>query len=122
MKKLLVIDDDSLIRSAVSESFKDTDEVQVIEAKDGEAGLELALSEKPALILLDENMPKLSGQEVIEKLRNDEWGSNVPIVAFTVNDDIGLMNKKLQAGVTEYLDKSTSSPDAVAEVLKKYLS
>jgi len=122
MKKILVIDDDSLVRSAVSGSFQDSSDVEVIEAQDGEVGLELALNEKPDLILLDENMPKLSGQEVIEKLRNDEWGSSVPIVAFTINDDIGLMNKKLQAGVTEYLDKSTTSPDALVEVLKKYLS
>lgn len=122
MKKILVIDDDSLVRSSVLESFSENNEVEVLEAKDGEAGLALAISEKPDLILLDENMPKLSGQEVVEKLRNDEWGSSVPIVAFTVNDDIGLMNKKLQAGVTEYLDKSTIEPDALAEVLKKYLS
>lgn len=121
MKKLLVIDDDSLVRSAVVESFKDDSEIQVIEAHDGEAGLKVALSERPDLILLDENMPKLSGQEVIEKLRNDAWGAEVPIVAFTVNDDVSLMNKKLQAGVTEYLDKSTIEIDAVAEVIKKYL-
>lgn len=121
MKTVLLVDDDQLIREAIKVALESTD-IQVIEAVDGKAGLKEALESHPDLIVLDENMPEMNGQEVLENLRNDSWGAQAQVIAFTINDDIEVMNKKLQAGITEYLDKSTVEPAQLAELIVKRLS
>ena len=121
MKTVLLIDDDQLLRQNIKIAIAD-DDIVVLEANDGQEGLELALKEHPDVIVLDENMPKLQGQQVLEKLRNDSWGEKVQVIAFTVNDDIALMNKKLQAGVTVYLDKSTTNPEQLAQLIRERIA
>lgn len=116
MKTVLLIDDDQLIRDAIKVALETTD-LQILEASDGKEGLAKALEAHPDLIVLDENMPEMNGQEVLENLRNDPWGAQAKVIAFTVNDDIAVMNKKLQAGVTEYLDKSTIEPQQLADLI-----
>jgi len=120
MKTVLLIDDDSVIRARLKDLLE-AEAIQVLEADDGKPGLELALAHHPDLIILDENMPDMDGEAVMEALRNDAWGATARVIAFTVNDDITLMNKKLQAGVTEYLDKSTLDPEELVAIILKHL-
>jgi CheY-like chemotaxis protein len=121
MKTVLLIDDDELIRESIK-AVLINEGVTVLQAENGVLGLASALKNHPDLIVLDENMPEMNGQEVLENLRNDAWGADVQVIAFTVNDDITIMNKKLQAGVMEYLDKSTVEPAQLAELIIRRLS
>lgn len=121
MHKVLLIDDDQLIREAIKTVLIEHS-IEVLEAENGALGLDVALKNHPDLIVLDENMPEMNGQEVLEQLRNDAWGAQVQVIAFTINDDIATMNKKLQAGVTEYLDKSTVNPVQLAALIMQRLS
>lgn len=61
------------------------EEFHALGAKDGEEGLELALKEKPDLILLDVIMPKMDGMTMMKKLRKDNWGKKVPIILLLIN-------------------------------------
>lgn len=90
MAKILIVEDEqdmleALVDKLTSEGFK------IIEAKNGEDGLEKALKEQPDLILLDIVMPKMDGMTMMKKLREDKWGRKVPIILLTnlsVTDDI----------------------------------
>ncbi len=55
----------------------------VVEAKDGEEGLGVALRDHPDVILLDLRMPKMDGMTMMGKLREDDWGKQVPVIVLT---------------------------------------
>lgn len=118
MPKILIIEDETPLRTALVDTLLG-EGYDVLEAKDGEEGLRTSLSEKPDLILLDLLMPKMSGLEVMKKLREDQWGKKVPIVVLTnrVPDD------EIMADVTKYepayyLVKATLNLVEVVEKVK----
>lgn len=90
-KKILVVEDEPDLRQALAESLKH-EGFQVIEASNGEEGLEKAISDHPDLIILDILMPKMNGMEMMKKMRqNSAWGKKVPIIMLTnlsVDDSI----------------------------------
>ncbi|MFH1597442.1 MAG: response regulator [Patescibacteria group bacterium] len=102
--KILLAEDDSALRQAVSDKLT-REGFQVIEAKDGEEGLRLALAEKPDIILLDIIMPKMHGMEVLEKLRADQWGKTAKIILITNLADDYKVAKAAEMGVKDYLIK-----------------
>jgi DNA-binding response OmpR family regulator len=86
-KKILVVDDEQDLREAIITALS-YEGFEVIEAVDGENGLEVALREKPDLILLDVMMPKMDGIEMLARLRNDAWGNCVKVIIMTALDDM----------------------------------
>jgi len=79
MSKILVVDDEPNIRRLLKVSLGNRG-FDVVEAEDGEAALKMAASEKPDLIVLDVMMPKLTGHEVHDRLRQDEATKDTPIL------------------------------------------
>src|SRR5215468_3546789 len=77
----------------------------VVVASRGIEGLDMASKEMPDLILMDINLPDLSGREVTTKLRSDERFKLVPIVALTAQSQAGEREKAIVAGATGYLSK-----------------
>jgi len=77
----------------------------VIEADCGRAGLELALSARPDLILVDINLPDIDGYEITRRLRQTDGFDQVPIVALTANALEGDRQKALNAGCDGYISK-----------------
>lgn len=112
---VLVVDDEKDLREALSAALS-YEGINVLTAEDGEAGLRVALSEKPALILLDITMPKKDGLEVLKDLRADEWGKEVKVIVMTAHDDMGKIAEVLEAGGDEYVVKTDVS---LAEIVAK---
>src|SRR6478609_2686453 len=81
-KTILIIEDDKILADMYSDKFS-LGGYSVMSASDGEKGLELALSSKPDLILLDLALPKLKGMDVMGTLRTSDWGKTVPIIVLT---------------------------------------
>lgn len=80
----------------------------MIEAEDGEQALALALSEGPALLVLDKVMPKLDGFEVVRRLRDREESRRIPIVMLTDRAGEDDVLAGLDLGVNEYMPKPFS--------------
>ena len=80
--RVLIVDDDHGVRSLCVASLVRTG-VEVIEAEDGQRGLERALRERPDLVLLDVTMPVLDGFALAECLRSDERTRALPFVFLT---------------------------------------
>ncbi len=112
MAKVLVVDDESSIVNIISYNLK-KEGYEVITAEDGEEGLELALSEKPDLILLDIMMPKMDGYEVCRKVREK---SNVPIIMLTARADEVDKVIGLEMGADDYVTKPFGNRELIARV------
>ncbi|MFZ5919379.1 MAG: response regulator [Chloroflexota bacterium] len=103
-KKILYIEDNYENRILVRRVLE-VEGYTVLEAADGLAGIRLADSEKPALILMDINLPEVDGYEVTARLRQNAALSHVPIVALTANVLKGDRERSLAAGCDGYIQK-----------------
>ena len=118
--KILIADDESTIRDLVRRILEDRGYV-VLQAADGEEALSLAASGEPDLILLDANMPKLSGFEVCERLRSEPGTQDIPVVMLT--GEAATIDKAiegLRAGADEYLYKPFRK-DALLDIIQSNL-
>ena len=77
----------------------------VLEAEDGVQGLELAAREKPAIILLDINLPEMDGYEVARRLKSDPQTASIPLIALTAHALSKDRDKALAAGCDDYATK-----------------
>jgi len=93
----------------------------VREAHDGREGIEAARAEKPDLILLDIQLPGMSGHDVARELRRDARLASVPIVAVTSYAMPGDREEVLAAGCTGYIEKPIN-PDTFVSQLEVYLA
>ena len=92
----------------------------LLEATDGEEALEIAVRDKPDLIIMDMQLPKVSGLEVTRKLRRMPAFNHIPIIAVTASDMKGAKEKIIEAGCDAYLSKPINTrelPRVVAEML-----
>lgn len=77
----------------------------VIEAVDGQQGLDLAQSERPDLIIMDLSLPLVDGWTVVRQLKADSELRRIPVVALTAHAMVGDREKALDAGCDDYLAK-----------------
>lgn len=112
MAKVLVVDDETSIVNIIAYNLK-KEGYEVITGEDGEAGLELALTESPDLVLLDIMMPKMDGYEVCRKIREK---SNVPIIMLTARADEVDKVIGLEMGADDYVTKPFGNRELIARV------
>nr|HDN00235.1 response regulator [Deltaproteobacteria bacterium] len=120
-KKLLIVEDNQDSRELVIKILKNRN-YQLIEAFDGEDGLEKAIAEQPDIILLDISLPKMGGYEVVKNLRLREKFKHTPIIALTAHAMKGDEEKALQAGFNGYISKPINVhelPDQIESYAKK---
>jgi len=111
--KVLVVDDDLELRGLIAFALRQAGYL-VLEARDGPAALGAARRENPDLIVLDVNMPRMDGFEVLRRLR--EEGSAVPVMMLTVRSGEEDLVRGLDLGADDYLAKPFSPRTLLARV------
>jgi DNA-binding NarL/FixJ family response regulator len=110
MIKVLLVDDQTLVRQGIHSLLSLSDKVEVVaQASDGEEALTVIRSQKASdihVILMDIRMPNLNGIETLSKLK--EQNSQIPVIMLTTFDDHESVMKALQAGAKGYLLKDVS--------------
>src|SRR5437868_14588830 len=104
MTTVLVVDDEAPIRLLCRVNLE-AEGMTVLEAADGEKGLELARAERPDVVLLDVMMPGRSGWEVAEELLADEVTSAIPIIFLTARAEVRDRAKGIDLGGVDYVTK-----------------
>ena len=92
----------------------------VLEAADGQEGIEMASRERPDCILLDIQLPKLDGYGVAVRLREDPALAATPIIAVTSHAMMGDREKALSSGATDYVEKPID-PETFVEQIRRHL-
>ena len=93
---------------------------RLLEATDGDAGVALARQELPDLILMDVQLPRMSGLDATKLLTTDEATRHIPIIVITSYALSGDREKAMQAGASNYMAKPYS-PSELLRMVKQYL-
>lgn len=102
--KILVVDDSKTIRM-LTKSILAPYQCEVAEAVDGAEGLEKAARERPALIILDITMDVMNGLEMLEKMKNDDFLKDIPVIMLTATKDDDTVIRSVKMGVRDYIRK-----------------
>jgi two-component system cell cycle response regulator DivK len=118
-KRVLLVDDFEDSRFSLSKLLE-IEGFEVIEAGDGAKAVELALNDKPDLILMDLSLPVIDGLSATRQIRQNEAMRSVPIIALTAHDLIDFQTKARDAGCTDYATKPVDF-NALMILMSKYL-
>lgn len=115
MPRILVVEDNEENRDALSRRLQRRG-FEVLFAADGKAGVEMAKTEKPDLVLMDMNMPELDGWEATRQIKADPGSQNIPVIALTAHAMTGDRERALEAGCTDYHTKPVEFPKLLAQI------
>ena len=118
-KKIMIVEDDPRNMKVVVMALRPHG-YALLQATDGKEALEMAIRDTPDLILMDIQLPKMSGVEVTRKLRENSAFSHIPIIALTAYAMKGDEEKFIEAGCDAYLSKPINTrelPRVIAEIL-----
>lgn len=118
-KTILHVEDNALNRKLIRDLLRRTS-YRLIEAPDGEAGVAIAREQHPDLILMDVQLPKVSGIEATRRLRAERATADIPIIAITSFALSGDEQRAKDAGASGYLAKPYS-PFTLLEMVRKLL-
>jgi voltage-gated potassium channel len=117
VQKLVIVDDNPVILSLYNRLFRKAG-FHPLTAANGREGLNLILSEKPAVAVIDFMLPILSGVEVCRKVRVDPANRDIKLILFTADDQSETKRRALNAGADAVVVKSPNASEVVETVLK----
>ena len=109
MAKVLLVEDNEMNRDMLSRRLI-RQGYEVVVAVDGEQGVEAALRERPAIVLMDMSLPVLDGWEATRRLKADEATRAIPVIALTAHAMAGDRQQALDAGCDDYDTKPIELP------------
>jgi DNA-binding response OmpR family regulator len=123
MTKIYIVEDDPLMSRMYEKAFR-LNGYDVELAFDGEEGLKKLgeMSDKPTVMLLDIMMPKMSGFDVLKKIKEDKDLKKIPVIALTNLAGKDDAEKALELGAVLYLVKSQYDPKEVVEKVKEIIA
>lgn len=105
---ILIVDDDPLIRKLITTTLEDVAGYRLREAGDGVQAIEAAVEERPEIVFLDYDMPRLNGIETCRRLRSDPVTAGATIVMLTAMSDGPHQDRAVDAGADLFLTKPFS--------------
>lgn len=120
-KTILVVEDEATLQKALSDVL-DQEGYNVLNALDGQKGLDLALRNSPDLILLDIILPKIDGFEILKRIKEDKNAAQIPVIILTNLGDMADVQKALDLGATTYLVKADFHLEDVLKKVKETLA
>ncbi len=121
MHKVAIIEDDLSISQMYRIKFE-AEGFNVETAENGKLGLELAEKMRPDIILLDLMMPEMTGDEMLVKLRETDWGKETHVIILTNMGEQEAPQIIKQLGVQKFIVKAEMTPRQVAEMVKAELA
>jgi len=122
IEKILVVDDDHVIRSSIVNLLMvEWPDCEVITAPNGRVGLNIAKAECPDIVLLDWEMPKMNGLEMLKALRSDADTKYIPVIMNTgIRTEAGDLKLAMEEGADEFLRKPVEPMELIARIRSIY--
>ncbi len=112
--KVLIVEDDLELRSFMNSILEP--KYDILQAEDGEMGLNMAIEQAPDFIVSDIMMPKLNGIDLLKKIRDDIRTSHIPIILLTAKTNIESKLEGLTYGADDYITKPFSVPYFITRI------
>ncbi|WP_170610466.1 response regulator [Ruegeria arenilitoris] len=119
MAKILIVEDNDMNLDMLSRRLQRKG-YQTVSARDGRAGVEQALSDKPDLILMDISLPVIDGWEATRKIKANPDTKTIPVVALTAHAMQSDRDKAMDAGCDDFYTKPIELP-GLLEIIEKLL-
>lgn len=113
--RILLVDDDRLNHKILGD-YLALAGYALLHAYNGSEGLDMMRDRRPDLVLLDVQMPVMDGFQVMERLRGEPWGEELPVIFLTSLDRVNLKVKGLELGAEDYLVKSVHNAELLARI------
>lgn len=120
MKKILVIEDEEIVRIGIKELLVNSG-YNVVLASDGKEGIKVAREEVPDLIVCDIMMPGVDGYGVLSALTEDPVYSSIPFIFLTAKADMGDLRKGMELGADDYIMKPFQSKTLISAIEARLL-
>jgi two-component system chemotaxis response regulator CheY len=122
--KILVVDDSRIMRNIIKNTLQylHQPDDEYLEAADGAEALEILLRNQVDLLLLDWNMPRLNGLDLVKKLRNMEKFASLPIIMITSEAAKYNVIEAIKEGVNDYLVKPVTERGLLAKIKRIFPS
>jgi DNA-binding response OmpR family regulator len=120
MKKILIVEDDQIVANIYRNKFT-VEGYKVEVAFDGETGLQTLRNFQPDAIIMDLMLPKLTGVELMRKIRAEPAFQQTPVIVFSNTYLTNMVQEAWKAGATKCLSKANCSPRQVIEVIRSTL-
>ena len=117
MTKILIVDDDKPIRDLLKVIFASKG-MEVFQAENGDSGIALAREEKPDIMVLDMNMPGMTGWEVLPLLKSHPDTKLIPVVALSAHSSSESRDQAYGAGCDLYINKPIDPAKILTAVLE----
>jgi two-component system cell cycle response regulator DivK len=115
MQKILLVEDNEMNRDMLSRRLVRNGYVVVI-AVDGQQGVNMALSERPALILMDMSLPVIDGWDATRRIKADAATRGIPVIGLTAHAMAGDREKAMEAGCEDYDTKPVELPRLLGKI------
>jgi two-component system, cell cycle response regulator DivK len=102
--RILVVEDNQDNMTLISDVLQSLD-YEVLQATDGEQGVQMAGEHKPDLILMDLSLPRMDGWTATRHIKADPQTQNIPVIALTAHAMVGDRERALEAGCDDYVSK-----------------
>jgi DNA-binding response OmpR family regulator/HPt (histidine-containing phosphotransfer) domain-containing protein len=120
MKKILIIEDDQIVANIYRNKFS-VEGFKVEIALDGEVGFEMVQSFKPDAVILDLMLPKITGVDLMKKIRAEPDFKTLPVIVFSNTYLTNMVQEAWKAGATKCLSKANCTPKQVIDVVRSAL-
>lgn len=117
MAKILIVEDNEMNRDMLSRRLEKRG-FSVIMAVDGQQGVDMALCEKPDLVLMDMSLPVMDGWAATQAIKSDPATACIPVIALTAHAMAGDREKALAAGCDDYDTKPIELPRLLEKIAK----
>lgn len=119
--KILIVDDETAIAQVFQEALQQAG-FEVILAATGKEVQARVIAEKPDLILLDQILPDMNGNQVLQTLKADSASASIPVAIISNFNQDKLIDEAMKLGAGEYIFKYQISPQDLVEKVQKMLA
>ena len=118
MVRILIVDDDDNFRVYLTHILSKEFDAEILEAENGRNGLLSTFKLRPDLIILDDDMPEMRGDEFMLRISTDSKLSKIPVIMMTASNDNDTLGRYLNYKIADYIIKPFDSGEAIKKIKK----
>ena len=118
--RILIVEDNPIMQRMYARTMEESG-MAVSLAEDGAGVQDIALTDRPDIILMDMMLPGMNGIDALKTLKSNEQTAAIPVIMLSAYDDPDFMQQALDAGASRYLTKDSLEPRQIAELVQQTL-